>query len=255
MAIIALKAWYIEDYEPIKQVIQRPHDLRLSRNSLLKSGLRADFLNDTQEVRNSDWFERYLEGEEIEFYVEGSGGYAISNIDLISQEIYFTKQDLSATLEPIIYFSCQKEYPDSSTMLRENLIAALDDFNERSRLPLTLEESLFPTEGPVRLSSSQLRKIRKSLLFVADGTIVTKGGEDKQQLIPSPNVCVEIGYAIHSKKSGQVLLTRQKRPEFSGNYPFDLPNRQQLTFQDSQELSKTLPTTLESLLKRFNLFN
>ncbi|MGB5969394.1 MAG: hypothetical protein WBG70_13860, partial [Spirulinaceae cyanobacterium] len=74
-------------------------------------------------------------------------------------------------------------------------------------------------------------------------------------LIPSPNVCVEIGYAIHSKKSGQVLLTRQKRPEFSGNYPFDLPNRQQLTFQDSQELSKTLPTTLESLLKRFNLFN
>ncbi|MGC1245271.1 MAG: hypothetical protein WA865_03590, partial [Spirulinaceae cyanobacterium] len=94
MAIIALKAWYIEDYEPIKQVIQRPHDLRLSRNSLLKSGLRADFLNDTQEVRNSDWFERYLEGEEIEFYVEGSGGYAISNIDLISQEIYFTKQDL-----------------------------------------------------------------------------------------------------------------------------------------------------------------
>ncbi len=255
MAIIALKAWYIEDYEPIKQVIKRPHDLRLSRNSLLKSGLRADFLNETQEVQTSDWFERYLEGETVEFYIEGSGGYGISNIDLISQEIYFTKQDLSANLEPIIYFSCQKEYPHSSAILRENLIAALDKLNERSRLPLRLEESLFPSEGPVRLSSTQLRKIRKSLLFVADGTIITKGGEKNQQLIPSANVCIEIGYAIHSKKSGQVLLSQQQRPEFSGNYPFDLPNRQQLTFRDSQELSQTLPTTLESLLKRFNLFN
>jgi len=37
-------------------------------------------------------FQRYLEGEIVEFYIEGSGGYAISNIDLISHEIYFTKQ-------------------------------------------------------------------------------------------------------------------------------------------------------------------
>jgi hypothetical protein len=46
MAIIALKAWYLEQYEPIHQIVQRPHDLRLSQNSLLKAGLRADFLDD-----------------------------------------------------------------------------------------------------------------------------------------------------------------------------------------------------------------
>ena len=43
MAIISLKAWYIEEYEPIKQLQKRPYDLRLSKNSLLKSALRADF--------------------------------------------------------------------------------------------------------------------------------------------------------------------------------------------------------------------
>ena len=30
------------------------------------------------------------------FYIEGSGGYTISNIDLVSHEIYFTKQDVMA---------------------------------------------------------------------------------------------------------------------------------------------------------------
>lgn len=255
MAIIALKAWYIEEYEPIREVIKRPYDLRLSRNSLLKSGLRADFLNDAQDVQSSDWFGRYLEGGEVEFYIEGSGGYAISNIDLISQEIYFTKQELSNTLEPIIYFSSQKIYPNSSAILRESLAAILEKFNQRSRITLTLEESLRPAEGPVRLSNTQLRKIRKSLLFVADGTIVTKGGEDNQQLIPSANVSIEIGYALHSKKSGQMLLAQQKRPEFAGSYPFDLPNRQQLVFQDEKGLKKTLGKTLEGLLKRFNLFS
>ena len=54
MAIIALKAWYLQKYEPVKELELRPHDLRLSKNSLLKSGLRADFLEDSEEVRKSE---------------------------------------------------------------------------------------------------------------------------------------------------------------------------------------------------------
>jgi len=73
MAIIALKAWYLDKYEPIREVVKRPHDLRLSRNSLLKSGLRADFLDDSLTIQGSVWFQRYLEGERVEFYLEGSG--------------------------------------------------------------------------------------------------------------------------------------------------------------------------------------
>ena len=67
MAIIALKAWYLEQYEPIRELEKRPHDLRLSKNSLLKSGLRADFLEDSDEVKKSTWFQRYLQGEIVEF--------------------------------------------------------------------------------------------------------------------------------------------------------------------------------------------
>ncbi|AFZ43069.1 hypothetical protein PCC7418_0854 [Halothece sp. PCC 7418] len=33
MAIIALRAWYLQEYEPLREVMQRPHDLRLSTSS------------------------------------------------------------------------------------------------------------------------------------------------------------------------------------------------------------------------------
>ena len=73
MAIIPLRAWYLEQYEPIGETIARPPDLRLSRNSLLKAGLRADFLEESDAIQSAVWFQRYLQGETVEFYIEGSG--------------------------------------------------------------------------------------------------------------------------------------------------------------------------------------
>ncbi|MDY6781532.1 MAG: hypothetical protein SW833_03090 [Cyanobacteriota bacterium] len=251
MAIIALKAWYLEQYEPISQIVERPHDLRLSKNSLLKAGLRADFLDDRAVVETSSWFGRYLEGETIEFYIEGSGGYAISNIDLVSHEIYFTKQDVSAFGDPAIYFSQQTEFPQASETIGEVLEIAVQKLNARSRLPLTLELAQRPKNAPLRLSSSQLRKIRKSLLFIADGTAIARAQEDK--LLLSPNVCVELGYALENKRSAQILLVREER--LAGQLPFDLVGHQQLSFTTADELQKTLPEVIETLLSRFKLLS
>lgn len=256
MAIIALKAWYLQHYEPRKELEKRPHDLRLSKNSLLKSGLRADFLDDSQDVKNSVWFKRYLEGESIEFYIEGSGGYAISNIDLISQEIYFTKQEVMAQLEPIIFFSFQSEYTASGEALHNALSQTLEKFNQKSRSPLTLEASRRPVGEPMRLGSTQMRKIRKSLLFVADGTPIARiEGEKTSLLIPSPNVAVEIGYALSTKRTEQILLVQMERLDFPGRFPFDLPSYQQLSFLQPKELEQTLPSVLENLLQRYNLLS
>ncbi|GAC1499216.1 MAG: hypothetical protein NVS2B14_12630 [Chamaesiphon sp.] len=255
MAIIALKAWYLEQYEPIQELEKRPHDLRISKNSLLKSGLRADFLEDSQEVKHSNWFQRYLEGETVEFYIEGSGGYTISNIDLISHEIYFTKQEVMAQLEPEIYLSYQTEYDASSTPSREALNEALETINQRSRLLLKLEEAQRLIDAPMRLNSTMIRKIRKSLLFIADGTPIARiNGKDAQQLIPSPNVCIEMGYALQSKQTEQILLVQMEREDLPGKFPFDLPNHQQLLFKTASDLHKTLPQVIETLLQRFNLF-
>jgi hypothetical protein len=166
MSIIALRAWYLQDYEPITELEKRPPDIRLSKKSLLKTGLRADFLEESDEVKTSTWFRRYLEGENTEFYIEGSGGYGVANIDLISHEIYFTKQALLAQLEPTVFFCCQTEYAKASESLREELKESLKTLNLRSRLPLTLIESSRPSNAPLRLTRTMMRKIRKSLLFI-----------------------------------------------------------------------------------------
>jgi hypothetical protein len=253
MAIIALKAWYIQEYEPIRELEQRPHDLRLNKNSLLKSALRADFLEDSQEVRQTAWFQRYLEGDTVEFYIEGSGGYAISNIDLISHEIYFTKQDVLAHLDPTVFLCYQSDYPESSDLVRESIQAVLEKLNKRSRLPITLEESHRLNEGPVRLNSTLMRKIRKSLLFIADGTPILQLDGNPPRPIPSPNVCVEVGYALQCKRTEQILLAHMERSDVNGQFSFDVPNGNRIQFRNKTELNKLLPQAIETQLQRFNL--
>ncbi|MBD1846360.1 hypothetical protein H6F89_23645 [Cyanobacteria bacterium FACHB-63] len=253
MAIIALKAWYLEQYEPIRELEKRPHDLRLSKNSLLKSGLRADFLEDSAEVKKSTWFQRYLQGETVEFYIEGSGGYAISNIDLSSHEIYFSKQEVMANLEPEIFFSYQTEFTESGDLLRDELESVIDSLNRRSRLPIALRESHRLSEGAIRLNSSLMRSIRQCLLFIGDGTSIAQISDTPPLLIPSPKVCVETGYALQSKRSEQVLLVQMERSDMPGQFPFDLPSQNRLVFKDKTQLRKLLPKTIEAQLQRFNL--
>lgn len=255
MAIIDLRAWYLQKYEPIRELEKRPHDLRLNKNSLLKSGLRADFLDDRQTVQESEWFQRYLQGEAVEFYIEGSGGYAISNIDLSSHEIYFTKQEVMAHLDPSLFVSYQTEYPFAREALREAMSHTLDTLNERSRLPLALEESQRTPEAPLRLNSRLIRKIKRSLLFIADTTAIARVDAETSQLVPSPTVCIELGYALQSKRTEQILLLRYDRDDISGKIPFDLPNYQQLTYESATELSQMLPQAIETMLQRFSLLS
>jgi len=255
MAIIALKAWYLEQYEPIATLEQRSPDLRLSRNSMLRSAMRADFLDDSRQVRQTEWFSRYLAGEAVEFYIEGSGGYGVANVDLISHEIYFTKLEVLAQLEPTIYYCPQVEYPAGQEAIAAVLPEVLQTLNQKSRLPLSLVTSPRLKKETTRLSGNQLRQIKKSLLFIADGTAIAQVNlGDTQQLLPSPQVCLEMGFALQSKRSEQLLLLKMERSDLQGDYPFDLPSHQQLSYQSTTELATTLPTVLTSLLQKYNLF-
>lgn len=253
MAIIALKAWYLEQYEPVRELEKRPQDLRLSRNSLLKSGLRADFLDDSEDVRKASWFQRYLTGEAVEFYIEGSGTYGIANIDLLSHEIYFIKQESIVQLEPFIFFCYQTEYPESSELLREGLEKLLEKVNRRSRLPLTLEESNRSGEGALRRNSPLMRKLRQSLILIADGTPVIGLPGTPPGLLPSANVCVELGYALQCKRPEQIILARQERGDLPGQFPFEVPTQQQMVFHNGTDLATQLKDRVEVQLKRYGL--
>ena len=255
MAIIALKAWYLEQYEPIKQVIKKPFALRLSRNSLLKTGLRADFLDDRRDVEASDWFQQYLEGKTVEFYIQGSGTYLVSNIDLVSQEIYFTKCTSISGLEPIIYYSPQYYHRAANEAISSALATVVEELTARSRIPLSIETTPLTPNAPLRLSNSQFRNISKSLLLIADITPVAVVSEgERSELLVDPKVCVELGYGIQTKDNGQILLLSQERSDLEGIKPFDMPGYKQLSFTDEKQLAKSLPQLLRTLLQRYSLF-
>ena len=254
VAIIALKAWYLEQYEPIKKVIQKPCTLRLSRNSLLKTGMRADFLNDRQEVEGSDWFEFYLDGKTIEFYIQGSGSYIVSNIDLVSQEIYFTKCLSTSGLEPIIYYSPQSHYLPANEAITDTLTSIIERVGKRSRIPLSLEITPSQPKSPLRISNSQFQKINKSLLLIADVTPIGVIAEENPSLLIDPKVCIELGYGIQNKDNGQILLVGMERSDLDGTLPFDMVGYRQLSFASKDKLEKTLPQLIETLLQRYSLF-
>ncbi len=255
MAIIALRAWYIKQYEPLQQLLEKPCDLRLNRNSLLKTGMRADFLDERETIQATEWFAAYIQGATVEFYLEGSGYYTISNIDLLSQEIYFSKQLALVGLEPVIYYSPQTEYLEAAEMIATALEKSINKLNKRSRIPLKLEVSPRPQDGPLRLSNNQLRNICKSLLFIADTTpVATITGLERSQYLLGSTVCVEIGYALEAKDVGQILLLRRERLDLTGEFPFDVSGYKELIFKQAKDLQTNLPQMIETLLQRFSLF-
>ncbi|WNC31450.1 MULTISPECIES: hypothetical protein [unclassified Thermosynechococcus] len=239
MAIIALRAWYLPQYEPLEHIEQRPHDLRLNKSSLLKTALRADFLDDLETVQRSEWFQRYRLGETVEFYIEGSGSYTIANIDVLSHEIYFIKSDRLSYLEPTLFFS-PADSP-SSDEIRTALKAFVT--NTPSRFPLELVESPRSATAPLRLDSPVITQLRRSLLFIADGS----GNEQLHAM-----VALELGYALASKRRNQLLVIQQEHPSQRAPLPIEVPSRQRLIYSHSQELAEKLPTVLQTLLEPFD---
>ena len=247
MAIIALRAWHLEGYEPIAELDQRPHDLRLSKKSLLKSGLRADFLDDAMDVKASPWFRQYLEGERVEFYIEGSGGYAIANIDLISQEIYFTKRDIAAYLEPTIVVSEGAGDMDWGAIAEDYLASIAKEL----RVPVTVMRSPRLSDKTHRLTQTLARQIRQCLVFVADTTALTQVGADPAVLMPSPQVTLELGYGLAVKPADQILVLDGTPSDSAATYPFDLPSYQLLRCPNpedrTQKFSQALGDRLQQL--------
>jgi hypothetical protein len=156
-------------------------------------------------------------------------------------------------LEPVIFLSYQQEYTESSELLREELKSILESVNKKSRVPIGLKESHRMSDGAVRLNSAQMRSIRQSLIYIADGTTIAEIPGSPAQPIPSPKVCIEVGYAIQAKRIEQVLVAQMERSDLSGNFPFELPTQNRLIFKNKTQLTKVLPKTIEAQLQRFNL--
>ena len=91
-------------------------------------------------------------------------------------------------------------------------------------------------------------------MYIADGTSIAQIDATPPQLIPSPQVCVEMGYALLCKRSEQIVLAQMERSEMGGHFPFDVPTDSRVLFKDKVSLHKVFPKAVELALQRFNLF-
>ncbi len=255
MAIIVLKAWYLESALSAAQVQHKQPDLRLSRTNLLKTGMRADLLDDLDKVMASRWYERYQEGELVEFYIEGSGAYSISNLDLISREMYFNKRNTLSFIEPVLFFCGQGQYPASSQSIRTTLAKIVDSIN-RSRqpiAPLVFEQNLSAEDEVTQIDAGLLRKLKTAVMVVADVTPVALVTDPVTQLIPSPQVCVEVGYALQVRKPEEIVLVQVMREEITGRFPFEVDESSYLLVKDGKDLQTQLSTQVSRQLQRAKL--
>ncbi|NJK62841.1 MAG: hypothetical protein HC921_09315 [Synechococcaceae cyanobacterium SM2_3_1] len=252
MAIIVLKAWYLDSVLSVAQVGQMVPDLRLSRTGLLKTGMRADFLDDVDQVKNSLWFQRYLEGELIEFYIEGSGAYSISNLDLISREMYFNKRNTLSQREPIIFFSGQTHYLVSTQAMTKVLQQLVDALNRKQNpvVPLQLEQSLEGGAGRTPIDAALIRKIKHALFVVADVTPIATLQETLPFSLPSPQVCVEVGYALQCKRPEDILLIQMYREGYDGPFPFEIAEGSYLLVKDTKQLQNQITQHITRQLQK-----
>ncbi len=250
MAIIILKAWYLDSVLAASQIQHKNPDLRLSRTGLLKTGMRADFLDDVEQVKASLWWQRYLEGELVEFYIEGSGAYSISNLDLISREIYFHKRATLNRTEPLIYFCGQSDYPESSRILQRALQEVVETLNRHPKLslPLQLQGSPLADSETLLIDAALIRKLKHALLVVADVTPVQVSGQGRP--LPSPQVCLEVGYALQSKRPEQLLLVQLPREGVTGSFPFEVEGSSVLKITKPDQLKDQLLAEITQQLQR-----
>jgi hypothetical protein len=250
--MLIVKAWYLDRPLLPADVEALPPTLRLSKKSLLKAAFRGFFVDDAETVYPSAWFRSFLAGEKVEFYLEGSGTYELANMDLVSREVYLVRAETPPASPPLIFFSTQTEYPEASDQIGRVLAQTVTQMNATYRLgqKIRIERPHRLPDGTVRLDTDVRRLIRQSLLVIADTTLITSV---QGKGYPSPNVCLEVGYALVSKKPYQIKLVELPPPAQEAIFPFSISDELRLMPQDEADLAQQLAAALTDVLKRFRL--
>lgn len=165
--------------------------------------------------------------------------------------------DLEMRTEIVIFLVWQGDYPTSRNQIRsvlEELVEGLNKENLASR-PVRIEVAADVGDGAVRIDQNLLDRILRADVVVADVTPVYRAFG---RLTPNPNVLLEVGYALASKKPHEVFLIEGKRDpsEILGDsktatqLPFDIATVHRMSFGKPEDLRSRLRAEFEAFLDR-----
>jgi hypothetical protein len=129
-----------------------------------------------------------------------------------------------------IFWSWQSDTPGNigRHFVRSSLEAALKELNQELTLEeserLELDHDRKGVAGSPDLTTTILKKIEESKVFVADVTPVGKSADGTRALL-NPNVAIELGYALATVRDSGLLMVLNKSYGDRDSLPFDLRHK------------------------------
>jgi hypothetical protein len=162
-----------------------------------------------------------------------------------------------------VFYAWQDDRPGKVNryLIRDAAQAACDEItgDHSNDYTLTLDQDTAGQPGMCDIPNTILEKIRDCDIFLADMTFVgmseTKSIDEKTQLIPNPNVTLELGYAVGSKATKEsdgfdrviaVMNTSYGNPD---EQMFDVKRRHPIRYNLSAGTTSAVQRVQESLTK------
>jgi hypothetical protein len=159
-----------------------------------------------------------------------------------------------------LFYAWQSDYNPSRTKITDALehIIELGNSKWSPIRPLKLVYATEPGSGAVRIDSQLIERIAVADIFLGDVTICVKLNNKG---FPNPNVLVESGYALESKKPHQVFLLAHNREvaeipgdeSVAADFPFDITVVSRVHFSTPGELRSKLESEIWSSLNKQSL--
>ena len=165
--------------------------------------------------------------------------------------------DLDIRTEIVVFLVWQGDYSTSRNQIGSALKELVDRLNKENvaARPLRIDAAVDVGDGAVRIDQNLLDRILGADVVVADVTPVYRAFG---RLTPNPNVLLEVGYALASKKPHEIFLIEGKRTpdEIPGDsqpatqLPFDIATVHRMSFGEPKYLRSRLGAEFEAFLKR-----
>jgi hypothetical protein len=256
-----VKCWYVpEAITDPETARQTEPSFNILKKSILKNGYRGFAIEEREHLESQQWYKPFLLGDEVRFYLDGSGVYRLANCDLTENELYFERLNVPIGYRPWIFYSWQSDHNASRTKIKDALAEAVKHINENlsPREPLEILESTRPEDGAKNIVNAIKLNIDRSMFVLFDITNVSKVlGDDPDgnaKHYPNANVVFELSYALARKTPDQVLLLKQDRKKDIPKdvIPFDFSQNKRLDFSKPAKLRSDIEAILIDHLRRRN---
>lgn len=258
-----IKCWFVADSVTDPQSLSKEQpDLALIKKSILKNGYRGFAVEEREAIEAQPWYSAFLLGEEVRFYIDGSGVYRLVNCDLTENELYFERLNVPVGFRPWIFYGWQSDWNPSRSDVKEALEASVNHINGSlsPRQTLSIVESTRDEDGARSIVEAIKQNIDRSMLAVFDvtnvsrvvrnGTSADTASDEKHY--PNANVVFELSYALARKRSDQIILVKKSRKvDFGGDHvPFDFEQNRRIDYDKPANLKKDLKELLVRYFRR-----